>query len=88
MLIADKILQLKATLKDLDNLVKNEGVAIDTTDIRERVLDLSQTLMEASQDGFTFCDESGEVLGGDATYDDIAEKVELNILEEQANDLG
>lgn len=86
MKIADKIIDLKLELMNWKFTEKSFGVSPYTTYNKRRILDLLELLKTASQDGFTYTNDNCDGFWGEATQDDIAEHVEVNVLESQQNE--
>ena len=82
MKITDAITKLEGKISDYKNLPRNRY----TSYTLKRFLGHVQDLTEALQDGFTYTNENYDGFWGEASQDDIAEKLETNLLESYQNE--
>ena len=74
--ITDAITKLEGKISDYKNLPRNRY----TSYTLKRHLGTLQRLTEALKDGFTYTNENYDGFWGEASQEDIAEKLETNIL--------
>lgn len=84
--ISDKIIELKLDIMGWKGLQKELGGSLYLTLRLKHQEGVLQLLTQQARDGFEYTNDTYDSFWGKATQDDIAEKVELNILEEQEND--
>jgi hypothetical protein len=85
--ISDKIIELKLELMGWKGLEKELGGSLYTQQRVKHFLGVSELLTEALENGFEYTNDTYDAFWGKASQEDIAEKVEINVLEQQKNDI-